>query len=619
MTSGLVGAPQVWNLGQTWSMNLTSYSLTTPDNITVSLVSTSELLFRVTLPGTNPSVPPIFTSEGTSPTDPNVGQHFTVFVQIQDPLLRAQSPYINISQLPGSTGSGLHPLTYSATNGTWYYVIGSGITTRAGTFYVFANASDSLGLKNTVAFTITLTATQGLVSASLFASPSAPIAGQATTVTAYVSNLGGTQISSTLTFSASGTTLGTSVGTVPGGSTAAFQKTWTPASAGVYLLSVIVNSTGGTTTSATLNITVYPTIVLIAHNVPAGNRTAYNESALLAEELTAAGYPYSTLFVACTSSLTSAMITAYSVAIIDFGSNTAAGCPSAASATDQAAIVTASLTTSIVVFGASAFKTTTCSTYSAGFFGVFGLTWSAAGTCSVVGSSASAATYTGTPASGVRTDGIPGSLTYNKTLLTSSGFVPYVTLSLGATHSFLKVGAAVNGAFLTTGSHRFVAVAGDPALLTTTLPAPASASWGTGGAGTILVYNILGYATGLATSSATGRALTDFGVSQATLVGQSHAHFSTIYVALRENGPIPGLVTVNLLVNGTIALLGGQIVSATATLSTPGATTYVVLSWLAPSSGPYTLAVSVSSVPAGLYGADQELTFNVLNQATVFT
>jgi hypothetical protein len=130
---------------------------------------------------------------------------------------------------------------------------------------------------------------------------------------------------------------------------------------------------------------------------------------------------------------------------------------------------------------------------------------------------------------------------------------------------------------------------------------------------------VMGYVTGLASSTATGRALTDFGVDQALIVGQSHVHYSTIYVGIRENGPASGLVTVTLLVNGTFALLNGQVVSTTLAISGAGTNTYVVLQWVAPSTGPYTLSVTETSVPSGLFGNDDSMPFNVLNQATVFT
>ncbi|HEV8050500.1 MAG TPA: type IV pilin, partial [Thermoplasmata archaeon] len=60
LASGLNGST-VWSLGQTWSLNITSYGLTVPDNITISIISNAQLLFRITLPGSNPNTPPIFT------------------------------------------------------------------------------------------------------------------------------------------------------------------------------------------------------------------------------------------------------------------------------------------------------------------------------------------------------------------------------------------------------------------------------------------------------------------------------------------------------------------------------------------------------------------------------
>lgn len=623
VTSGLPGHPAVWNLGQTWYQNLTNYTLTSPDNITVSLTTTSELLFRVTLPGTNPAVPPVFTNEGTTPTVPTVSGEFTIFVQISDPNLKTNSVYLNLSQMPGNSGSGLHKLTYSSTNGTWWYVVGSGITTTAGTFYAFVNASDTLGLSNIAAFAITLASPSGAsgqVTAVLVATPVTPVAGKLVNVTAYVTNNGASSTSASLVFYAGATNLGSTTGPVAAGGTSGFREGWTPSSAGVYLLEAAITSSTSGTLDAILNITVYPTIVLVSHNVAQGNRTVYNESALLAEELTADGIPYSTLFVACTASLTSAELTAYSVAVIDYGSNTISGCPKAASSTDQTAITTAAATTSIVIVGANAYATTTCSTYAAAFFTDFGLTTpGASGTCQTDGAAAAAATYTAATASDLLGDGMPATLEYNKTLLTSSAFIPYDTFGKGATNSFMKVGAAVNGAFKTSGSLHFVALAGDPALLATTLPAPASASWGTGQAGADLMYNVMGYVTGLAGTSATGRALIDYGVDQATIVGQSHSRTSSIYVGVRDNGPAAGLVTVTLLVNGTVALLNGQVVTATISLTGSGSSAYVVLQWLAPSTGPYTLSVSETSVPSGLYGPDDVMPFNVLNQATVFT
>lgn len=617
VSSGLVGHAAVWNLGQSWALNLTTYTLTTPDNITVSLVTSTELLFRVTLPGQNPAVPPVYTNVGTLPAQPVVGRSFTVFTQISDSTLQAKSVYLNLSQVPGVPGKGLYKMVFSASNGTWSVSLPAGTTTSTGTFYAFINSSDLFNLANSIAFTITIVSTPGQLTASLLAGPSAPVVGGTVNVTAFVSNGGSSAATATMTFTAGATTLGTTTGSIPAGSTSSFLQTWTPASSGVYLLAVQVNTTGGTSTSATLNITVYPTIVLVAHNVVSGTRTAFNESAYLAEELTAAGYPFKTVFVSCTSALTAAVFTGSTVAIVDFGSATGGGCPTAASSNDQSAL-TGLASTSLLVVGTNAFSTTTCATYGSSFFGLFSLTSAASGTCMVDGAAATAVAYTAAAASGLRSDGIPASLTFNKTLGTSSAFVPYDTFSKGATNSFLKVGGAVNGAFKVSGSVHNVAIAGDPALLTTPLPAPGG-TWGSGAAGTDVLYNVMGFVTGLASSSSTGRALSDFSVAQGLIVGQSHTRLSTIFVGLRENGPTAGIVSVTLYVNGTVALNGGTVVASTITLSGAGSTAFVVLSWEAPSTGPYTLSLVVSTNVKDYYSPNDQIPMSVLNQAVVFT
>lgn len=615
-----VGGGQVWNLGQSWTKNITSYALKTPDNITVSVVTNSALLFRITLPGVSPNVPPVFANIATNPSNPQVGKGFQILAQIVDPALKASSVFVNLSQFPGIVGSGLFKMTFVTANGTWQYNVPTGTISSTGTFYAFINASDNFGLKNSVAFTITIGATLGALTATLSASPSAPVAGTAVNLTASVTNgasNGGT--SGTLTFTANAVTIGSTTGAIAGGSVSSFVEAWTPATPGVYFLAVVVNATGGVTTAATLNITVYPSILLLSHNVAAGTRTTTNESAYLAEELTAAGYPFQTKFVPCATSIPAGTFTGFTVVVIDFGSNTGGGCPTAASSTDQSTI-TGTASTSFVVVGSNAFATTTCATYSAAYFTDFGLTTpGASGTCQTDGAAAAAVTYSSAPASGLRSDGIPASLTWNLTIGGSSTFIPYDTFGKGATNSFLKVGGAANGAYRVSGSTRWVAIAADPSMLRTTLPAPASASWGTGGAGTDLMYNVMGFATGLATSSATGRALTDFAISQVTIVGQSHTLFSKIYVALRANGPVGAGVTATLFENGSVALNGGSVVLATVSIAGGGTSTYVVLTWLAPSSGPYTLSVILTSDTADLWAPDNYLPTNLLNQATVFT
>jgi hypothetical protein len=142
---GLNGS-STWALGQSWRGNITSYLLVVPDNITISVISQNQLLFRITLPGSDPNSPPIFTQDGISPNSPAVSSPFTVYVGISDANLRPGSVFVNVSEIPGVTGSGLDAMSFLATSGLWVYTLPGG-STSSGTFYVFVNATDGSGLQ----------------------------------------------------------------------------------------------------------------------------------------------------------------------------------------------------------------------------------------------------------------------------------------------------------------------------------------------------------------------------------------------------------------------------------------------------------------------------------------
>jgi hypothetical protein len=609
---------QAWTLGTSWFKNVTSFSLTTPDNITISVVTNTELLFRVTLPGFTPNTPPTFTGVGTIPAVPSAGQSFQIYAIINDPNLNPNSVFANLSLVPGVTGTGLNKMTYTAALGAYTYTVPAGTSKGTGTFYLFVNATDKSGLKNSVAFQVTFTASASSLAATLQVSNSAPVVNTTVVVTDLVSNGGTSGLTIQVTFQANGVSLGSSAGSVASGSTGAFPVSWTPTLQGVYTLTALANSTGGTVAGASLNITVFPTILVISHNVPAGVRTANNESGYLQQELTAAGIPYTSMFVACASALpASATLNTFDEVVVDFGSTWIGGCPKFPSTTEQGKL-TGTTGVGVMVVGANAFGSTTCTSYTSAYFSLFGITWAASGTCMSLPNATSTATWTGSPGSGVRSDGIPASMTFNKTLGSSSAFVPYDTFSLGTTNTaFLKAGGNPVGAFKGTG-YRGVAIASDPALLAGQLPN--ANNWGTGAAGTSVLYNTMNFLMRLATSSASGRALNDFAVSQVSVVGLSHTKATVAYVGLRANGPVSGLVAATLYVNGSVATYQGVIVSVSSTVNGVGGLVWFTLTWIAPSNGPFTLSVAIVSLsPGDLYSLNDQMSISPLNQATTFT
>src|SRR5258708_37220650 len=102
----------------------------------------------------------------------------------------------------------------------------------------------------------------------------------------------------------------------------------------------------------------------------------------------------------------------------------------------------------------------------------------------------------------------------------------------------------------------------------------------------------MNYLCGLANTSSPGRALNDFAVGEAALLGVNHAKISSIYVAVRANGPNAGAITTTLLVNGTVALLGGVPVTAMSVAPANGGRVFFTLLLHAPPSGRDALAAA---------------------------
>lgn len=625
LASGLNGST-VWQLGQTWKENLTSYALTIPDNLTLSIIWNSQLIFRVTLPGANPNIPPEFISAGTTPAEPFVGQSFQVFAQITDDDLNPNSVFVNLSQIPGNSGSGLHKMVFIPATGLWVYNVTSGAKSAA-TFFVFINATDLVSQQNSVAFPVTVSA-GGTTGGSAFAvllssSATLPVNRTALTLKAFVTNtLNSSQLVS-VSFSVNGVAIGTApTQTIAPGATAIFSQGWTPNFVGDANF-VALASSATTFSTGTLSLTVSPRILFVAHDVPLGTSTIRNESALLAQEIASAGFPFTTMFVPCTAALpSSATFQSYDVVVIDFGSATGLACTSGVvppSTTEQAKITGAS-GVSFWVVGADAFSQTACSSYSAAYLSMFNIR--SATTCTTaVAAATTSLTYTASAANRLLNAGLSGlTLTLNQTLHGSTAFQPYFYFTNGATsasNAWLSDASAHVVGTWASGTTRQVALATDPALLRT--PLPTGSSWGSGAAGSAVVYNVMNFLCRLATTSTPIHGEVDFSVGAAVLVGQAHSATTKVYGALRANGVPGGFVTATLYVNGSVAFFQGQAVQQSVTLAGNGSWVWVTLTWQAPTGGPYTLTVVLASSPVDLYLGNNQIGTTVLNQPTTFS
>ncbi|MGB6443188.1 MAG: type IV pilin [Thermoplasmata archaeon] len=135
-----------WNLGQTYSVAFpTGQYDPLGDNITIYIISQSTLLFSAILPGQSIAVPPTFLSTAVTPGNPDVGAVFNVSTVIAG-TPKTYGTYITLSGIPGLTATP-EKMTYSATTGTFYFVVSVayGATTENGTYYAFINASGTSG------------------------------------------------------------------------------------------------------------------------------------------------------------------------------------------------------------------------------------------------------------------------------------------------------------------------------------------------------------------------------------------------------------------------------------------------------------------------------------------
>ena len=659
LSSGGLGAgPQAsWGTGQVWSLNLAGPHLVTPDNITVTIVSAGTVVYRQILPGTNPTIPPIFDQEGTNPGTPTVNSPFSVFVQISDPFLRTTSTqvYLNITT-PGLTCSGLnangtHQMTYNATTGLWSD--GGCTTATSGTYYVSVWAKDTNPiqvLQNSIIFPISVATSGGgggggssLVVVSILTNTSVPVVNQPLSVVVQVTNSGAAPGTATVNFgpSAGGTYSPTTTsGTVGAGATVGFQTTFTPTVSGPVVLSSSAAIPGIGSGSATLALTVFPKILLVSENVPALTAPSKsNESALLASELAAAGFPFTTVFVPC-ATVTSypvgvvSQFTPTAVVIVDFGSNSSnsASCkgPDYNVTNSVAAQITSAFNngTSFWVVGNRAFLSQASGCESGtyrNYLAIFGIRNSNSN-CYVTSNAITLATgapVTYAPSVTMLSAGITNPLSLNgnvtavttyanyKTFQTTGGGVSFMTDAGGHNLGTFNDGASPKGAAVATGA--------DPAQFGDGAPPgfPVGPSWGAAGA--LVAYNVVNFLTDLATNSAPTRAGADFGIAGAFLpTAPSHTSPNSILVNLRANDASNGILTVMLLVNGVPAIYQGNFVQATAVESSNGGNSWVTLTWQPASAGAYVLSFVLSTQPVDGYLQNNQYNYYITNGAIVF-
>jgi FlaG/FlaF family flagellin (archaellin) len=605
VASGGLGA---WAIGQTWSLNVTSKSLNLPDNLTISIVSSGVLVYHNTLPGANPSIPPQFTNEGTVPALPTTGNPFKVYAQISDVNLPSTSTHVtlNYSLLPGLYGARAVVMTYSAENGTWQAPVPAS-TTSSGVYFVFVSAIDSIGLRNTVAVEVTLEPpappVPGNIQVTLVLNQTAAVNGTPATIAATLYDNGPVGGSANFKYYVNGGVLGTTTGSVTAGGITTEFFTWTPTKVGTAVVVAQGSVPGVGISNGTLTLTIFPKIAFVAINsayTTAKTWGAADEAGWLRAALVADGIPFNTFTYSCKGNLPAAStFNGYQAVIVDFGSSTSGGCISM-SATDTTTLTTLASTASVWVVGANAWSTSATGCPAAAFQTAFGLKGLSGTACAAALAlpQTNLGVYTPSAVFGLQSAGVPATYTVNKTVAANATFQAMDltgALQSGANAvTWFKVNGKPTGTFFVNGrAFPQVILAVDPAQLVQTLPG--GQQWGAGAGSSEVVYNVVDWMSGLTPPGVanSNRQQTDFAIGEMQLINTKHASPTTVVADVRANGLAGAAVTVILYVNGTPAIYGGQVVSASVAMSGGGQSLFVQLTWQAQTAGPYTLSVAV--------------------------
>jgi flagellin-like protein len=150
---GLPGnsSASVWNLGQTWTTTFTKL-IKAPDNITVYITSSTQLLFSVDLPGPVINIPPAILQVGTIPTSPGVGVAFQIWASLGGNL-SALTAKVNLAGIPGLSGNISMVL---ASSGLYVHNVTAGSTTTGGSYYAFLYVANGGGQQTSAAIPVTI-------------------------------------------------------------------------------------------------------------------------------------------------------------------------------------------------------------------------------------------------------------------------------------------------------------------------------------------------------------------------------------------------------------------------------------------------------------------------------
>lgn len=300
VASGLPAGTGVWNLGQTWNVTFTApYLPQANSNITVYIVSGTQLLFSVILPGATVAAPPTVVSTSVYPSPLTVGASFTVYATLSGSYT-STSVYVNLAAVPNTgTLNTAQKMTQNA-QGQWTYTVAAGVTTTAGTFYGFVNASAPItsgGQQTTGAVVVTISSSgggtvNGPFSVGVILVPSPPNVGVTESVQAVVSYTGVLSGNQALNVSFAATSnpyvaADKWVGWAPSGVTITGESSVTVVSKSTWTIPAIASGTSFTVyANATVSATTIPGTTTFT---PSWLTSSCSSNCLLGSSYTATG------------------------------------------------------------------------------------------------------------------------------------------------------------------------------------------------------------------------------------------------------------------------------------------------------------------------------------------
>ena len=163
VASSYLPNPTTWNLGQTFNYTFPCPTMSTcqqpqlPDNLTVLLVTSNQVVFSTILPGTLIAVPPNFVATSISPAGPTVAASFTINAYVSGNTGGA-AVYVTLKNIPGLAASypAAQKMTFVAATNRWTFTVPALLTTTNGTYYAFVNITNPLGQAATAGVAITI-------------------------------------------------------------------------------------------------------------------------------------------------------------------------------------------------------------------------------------------------------------------------------------------------------------------------------------------------------------------------------------------------------------------------------------------------------------------------------